>query len=89
LSLGTKWILHDVEPADTGWYSGIHLEWVKETNMYRILCECMMSYIGQTGCCVKTSTTDSSTLNKPAVIEHGINIFLKDKGALAKKKTAT
>jgi hypothetical protein len=85
LSLGTKWILRD-EPADTRGHSGIHLEWVKETSMYRIHCECMMAYIGQTGCCIKTSTTDSSILNESAVVEHSINILLKDKGVLTRKK---
>jgi hypothetical protein len=85
VSLSTKWILLD-EPADTGGHSGIHLEWVKETSMYRILCECTMAYIGQTGCYIKTSTTDSSILNKSAVDEHGINLLLKDKGVLARKK---
>jgi len=34
-----KWILPDVEPADTGGHFGIHLEWVKVTSMYRMLCE--------------------------------------------------
>jgi hypothetical protein len=88
LSLDIKWILPDVEPADTGGHSGFHLEWVTETNIYRILCECTVAYIGETGCSVKTSTTDSSILNKSAVVEHGINVLLKDKGVLA-KKTAT
>jgi hypothetical protein len=86
LSLGTKWILRHVEPVDTGGHSGIHLEWVKESSMYRILCECAMAYIGQTGCCIKTSTTDSSFLIKSAAVEHGINILLKDKDVLARKK---
>jgi hypothetical protein len=85
LSLGTKWILPD-EPADTGAHSGIHLEWVKEISMYRILCECTMAYIGETVCFIKTSTTDSSIVNKSAVVEHGINILLKDKGVPARKK---
>jgi hypothetical protein len=47
-----------------------------------------MAYIGQTGCCIKTSTTDSSILNKSAAVEHGINILLKDKVVLARKKQA-
>jgi hypothetical protein len=87
LSLGTKWILPNVEPSDTGGHSGTHLEWVKGTGRYRILCECTMAYIGQTGCCIKSSTTDSSILNKSAVDEHGINILLKDKGVLARKNS--
>lgn len=75
----------DVEPADTGVHSGILLEWVKETSMYRILCECTLAYIGETGCSIKTSTTDSSILKKSAVVEHGINILLKDKGVWPEK----
>jgi hypothetical protein len=86
LSLDIKWILPDIEPADAGGHCGIHLEWVTETSMYRILCECTMAYIGETGCSVKTSTTDSSILNKSAVAERGINVLLKDKGVLAKKQ---
>jgi hypothetical protein len=35
LSLEIKWIFPDV-PADNGVHFGIHLEWVKETSMYRI-----------------------------------------------------
>ena len=85
LSLGTKWILPDTEPADSRGHSGIHLERVKETNMYRILCECRMAYIGQTGCSIKTGTNGLSILNKSAVVEHCINILLKDKGVLARK----
>ena len=84
-SLATKWIFPDAEPADTGGDSGIHLEWVKETSMYGILCECTVSYIGQTGCSIVTSTTDSSILIKSAIAEHGINILLKDKHVLARK----
>ena len=38
-SLGTKCVFPDAEPADTRGHFGIHLEWVKETHMYRILCE--------------------------------------------------
>jgi hypothetical protein len=87
LSLGIKWILHVVEPADNGGYSGIHLEWVKETSFYSIFCECTMAYIGQTGCCIKTSTTDSSILNESAVVEHGIDILLNDKCVLARKNS--
>ena len=86
LSLGIKWILPDAEPADKREHSGLRLEWVKETSMYRILCECMVAYIGQTGYSNKTSTTDLSILNKSAIAEHGINVLLKDKGALARKK---
>jgi len=52
---------------------------------HRILCECTMAYIGQTGCSVKTGTNGSSILNKSAVVEHGINILLKDKDVLARK----
>jgi hypothetical protein len=63
LSLGTKWILCD-EPADTRGHSGIHLEWVKGTGSYRIPCVCTMAYIGQTGCCIKTSTTDPSWISQ-------------------------
>jgi hypothetical protein len=81
--------LHVVEPADTGGHSGIDLECVKGTSWCRIFYECMMAYIGQTGCCIMTSTTDSSILNESAAVEHGINILLKDKGVLARKKTAT
>jgi hypothetical protein len=44
-----------------------------------------MAYIGQTGCSIKTGTTDSSILNNSAVVEHGINILLKDKCVLARK----
>ena len=74
MSLGTKWILPDVGSADTGGHSGIHLEWVKETSMYRILCDCKMAYIGETDFCIKTNTTDLSILNKSAVVEHnGVN----------------
>jgi hypothetical protein len=36
---------------------------------------------------MKTSTTDSSILNKSAVVEHGINILLKDKVVLARKNS--
>jgi hypothetical protein len=46
-----------------------------------------MAYIGQTGCCTKTNTTDSSILNKSAAVERGINIPIKDKGALARKNS--
>jgi len=87
--LSIKWILPDVDPADTGGHFDIHLEWVKETSMHRFLCECRMAYIGKTGFCIKASTTDSSILNKSAVVEHGLNIHLKDKGVLARKNTAT
>ena len=87
MSLGIKWILPDVKPADTRGHFGILVDWVKETSMYRILCECTVAYIGQTGCCIKTSTTDSSILNKSAIAEHGINVLLKDKGVLARKNT--
>ena len=83
------WILPGVEPADTGGHFGIHLEWVKETSMFRMLCRSGMAYIGKTGFCIKASTTDSSILNKSAVVEHGMNIHLKDKGVLARKYTAT
>jgi len=86
--LSIKWLLPD-EPADTGGHFVIHLEWVKETSMYRMLCECGMAYIGKTGFCIKASTTDSSILNKSAVVEHGMNNHLKDKGVLARKNTAT
>ena len=48
MSLGTKWILPDVEPADIGGNFGIHLQCVKETSMYTILCECM-NYIHDVG----------------------------------------
>ena len=41
MSLDTKWILPDIKPADTGGNFGTHLEWVKETSMYRFLCEFM------------------------------------------------
>ena len=85
MSLGTQWIFPDAGPADTGRYSGIHLEWAKETSMYRILCECTMAYNGETGCSIKTGTADSSVLNKSARAEHSINILLKDKGVLARK----
>ena len=85
MSLGTQWIFPDTEPADTGGHSGIYLEWVKETSMYRILCECVMAYNGQTGCSIKTGTNDSSVLNKSAAAEHGINILLKGKVVLARK----
>jgi hypothetical protein len=88
LSLGTKWILHDVEPGDNGGHFGIDLEWVKETRLFCIFCESTIAYIGQTGCCIKASTTDSSILNKSAVVEHGINILLNDKGVLARKKNS-
>jgi hypothetical protein len=71
--------------ADSGGHSGIHLESVKETSMCKILCECTMAYIGQTGCSVKTGTNGSSILNKSAVVEHCINILLKVKGVLARK----
>jgi hypothetical protein len=81
MSLGTQWIFPDTKPADTGGHSGIHLG----TSMYRILCECTMAYNGQTGCSIKTGTTDSSVLNKSAAAEHGINILLKGKVVLARK----
>jgi len=84
-SLGTKCVFPDAEPADTRGHFGIHLEWVKETHMYRILCECTIAYFGETGCSNKTSMTDSSILNKSAIDEHGINILLKDKGVLVRK----
>ena len=84
-SLGAQWIFPDTEPADTRRHSGIHLECVQETSMYRILCECTMAYNGVTGCSIKTGTTDSSVLNKSAITEHGINILLKDGGVLATK----
>ena len=67
--LGTKWILPDIEPADTRGHSGIHLVWVKKTSMYRILCVCTMAYIGQTGCSNKVGTTDSCVLKKSAIAE--------------------
>ena len=44
--LGTKWILPDFEPADTGGHSGIHLEWVKKT-------ACIESFV-----CVRWLTLD-------------------------------
>jgi hypothetical protein len=44
-----------------------------------------MAYNGETGCSIKTGTTDSSVLNKSAIVEHGINILLKDKGFLTRK----
>ena len=34
MSLGLKWILPN-ELADTGGHFAIHLEWVKETSVYR------------------------------------------------------
>ena len=86
LSLGIKRVLPDAESADNRGHSGLHLEWVKETRMCRILCECTVAYIGQTGCFIMTSMTDSSILNKSAIAEHGIDILLKDKGVLAMKK---
>jgi hypothetical protein len=67
-------------------HSGIHLELIKETSLCRILCECTVAYIGQTGCSNKTSTTDLSILNKSVIAERCILILLKDKGALARKK---
>ena len=88
-SIVDTWILPDIEPADTGGRFGICLEWVKETSMYRIFCECGMAYIGKTGFCIEASTTDSSNLNMLAVVEHGMNILLKDKCVLARKNTAT
>jgi hypothetical protein len=45
-----------------------------------------MAYIGETEFCINTSTTESSILNKSAVVEHGINILLKDKGVQARKE---
>jgi hypothetical protein len=86
LSLGTKWILPDIEPADTGGRCGIHFEWVAESSMYRILCECVVAYIGETGCSIKTSITDSSILKKSSVVERGINVLLKYKDVLTRKK---
>jgi hypothetical protein len=80
LSLGTKWIFLGVEPADTGEHSGVHLEWVKETSTCRILCECTMAYIGETGHSNKTGMTDSSILNKSAIAEYGLNIQHPSKG---------
>jgi len=62
LSLGIKWILTD-DPSDTRGHFGIHLEWVKETSMYRILWRCSMAYIGESGSCIKGSTNDSSIVN--------------------------
>jgi len=85
VSLGTKWIFPDTESADTRGHFGIYLEWVKETSMYIILCECTMAYTGETGCSIKSSTTDSSILSKSAIAEHGINILPMDKGVLARK----
>jgi hypothetical protein len=85
MSLGTQWIFPDTESADIGGHSGIQLEWVKETSMCRILCECTMAYNGQTGCSIKTGTTDSSILNKLAIAKHDINILLKGRGFLARK----
>jgi len=85
LSLGIKWILPDVEPADIEGHFGNHIEWVKETSMYRILWKCRMDYIGASGSCIKTSTTDSSILNKSAVVERGMKILPKDKGSGQKK----
>jgi hypothetical protein len=49
-----------VETLGTGGNSGTHLEWDKGTGRYRILCVFTVAYIGQTGCCIKTSTTDPS-----------------------------
>jgi len=63
MSLGTKWILPDVDPAYARVNFGIHLEWDKETSMYRILCECTMAYIEETEFCIKTNRTDPSILN--------------------------
>ena len=87
MSLGTQWMFPDTEPAYTRQHSGIHLECVKETSLYRILCECTTAYSGETGCSIETGTTDSSALNKSAITEHSINILLKDKGVrvLARK----
>ena len=45
----------------------------------------MMAYNGETGCSIKTGTTDSSALNESAIAEQGINILQKDKGVLARK----
>jgi hypothetical protein len=44
-----------------------------------------MAYVGETGCSIKSSTIDSSILNKPAIAEHGINTLPMDKGVLARK----
>jgi len=44
-----------------------------------------MAYIGESGSCINESTNDSSVLNKSAVVEHGMNILLKDKGVLFRK----
>lgn len=79
-----KWVLHEIELVDTTGHSGILLECVKETNMYGILCECKMPYIGETGCFIFNNTIVSSVLNKSAVGEHGINMLLKYKGVLAR-----
>jgi hypothetical protein len=46
-----------------------------------------MAYIGESGSCIKESTNDLSNLNKSAVVEHGMNILLKDKGVLARKNS--
>jgi hypothetical protein len=45
----------------------------------------MMTYYGESGCSIKTGTTDSSILNKSAIAEYGINDLLKDKDVLARK----
>jgi hypothetical protein len=45
----------------------------------------MMAYNGETGCCIKAGTTDSSVLNESAIAEHSTNILLKDKGVPARK----
>ena len=89
LSLGTKWILPDFEPADIEGHFDIHIEWVKETSMYRILRKFRMAYIGESVFCIKTNTTDLSILNKSAVVEHGMKILLKDTGVQARKKYST
>jgi hypothetical protein len=75
------------ELANTGGHFGIHLEWDKETSMYKILWGCKMAYIGESLSCINESTNDSSVLNKSAVVEHGMNILLKDKGVLFRKTT--
>jgi len=48
-----------------------------------------MAYIGESGSCIKTNTTDSSILNKSAVVEHGMNILLKIKVFRPEKNIAT
>ena len=47
-----------------------------------------MAYIGESVSCIKESTNDSSILDKSAVVEHGMNILLKNKVVLFRKKQA-